>query len=60
MDKSYYTNFNVVGDKMTRNGRKMTISKSCISFNRTDFSKSQEPDPAPVMKKAKADFKILY
>ena len=28
---------NAVGDKMTRKGHKMTISKSCIFFNRTDF-----------------------
>ena len=28
---------NVVGNKMTRNGCEMTISKSCIFFNQTDF-----------------------
>ena len=29
---------NVVGNIMTRNGREMTISKSCIFFNQTDFT----------------------
>ena len=35
---SFVKDVNVVGDQKTRNGRKMTISKSCIFFNRTDFS----------------------
>jgi hypothetical protein len=34
---SFVKDINVVGDKMTRNGGKMTISKSCIFFNQTDF-----------------------
>ena len=37
-DLKVVQDINVVGDKMTRNGDKMTISKSCIFFNRTDFS----------------------
>ena len=35
---SFVKDINVVGKKMTRYGCKMTISKSCIFFNRTDFS----------------------
>ena len=27
-----------VGDKMIRKGRRMTIFKSCIFFNQTDFN----------------------
>ena len=33
----FVKDINVVGNKMTWNGHKMTISKSCIFFNRTDF-----------------------
>ena len=35
---SFVKDTNVVGDKMTRNGRKMTISKGCIFCNQTDFN----------------------
>ena len=35
---SFVKDINVVGNKMTRNGPEMTISKSCIFFNRTDFT----------------------
>ena len=35
---SFVKHINVVGNKMTINGRKMTISKSCIFFNRTEFT----------------------
>ena len=35
---SFVKDINVDGDKMTRNGSEMTISKSCIFFNRTDFT----------------------
>ena len=40
----------VDGDRMTRNGRKMTISKSCIFFNRTDFIKITGKSLATVLK----------
>ena len=35
---SFVKDINVVGKKMSRNGHKMTISKSCIFFNQTDFT----------------------
>ena len=35
---SFVKHINVVGNKMTINGCKMTISKSCLFFNRTDFT----------------------
>ena len=35
---SFVKDINAVGNKMTRNGCDMTISKSCLFFNRTDFS----------------------
>jgi hypothetical protein len=35
---SFVKDINVVGNKMTRNGHKVTISKICIFFNRTDFT----------------------
>ena len=35
---SFVKYINIVGNKMTRNDRKMIISKSCQFFNRTDFS----------------------
>ena len=34
----FVKDINAVGNKMTRNVSKMTISKSCIFFNRTDFT----------------------
>ena len=34
---SFVKDSNEVGNKVTRNGGKMTISKSCIFFNQTDF-----------------------
>ena len=34
---SFVKDINVVGNKLARNTPKMTISKSCIFFNRTDF-----------------------
>jgi hypothetical protein len=34
---------NAVGDRMTRNGRKMSIAKSCIFFNQTDFNINPNP-----------------
>ena len=37
---SFVKDTNVFGNKMTRNGCEMTISKSCLFFNRTDFSLS--------------------
>ena len=41
---SFVKDINVVGNKMTRNGPEMTISKSCIFFNRTDFTTNTKED----------------
>ena len=38
LNLSCVKDINVAGNKMTRSGRKMTISKSCIFFNQTDFT----------------------
>ena len=34
---SFVKDINVIGNKMTRNVCKITISKSCLFFNQTDF-----------------------
>ena len=40
---SFVKDINVIGDKMTRNGRKMTISKSCTFLTEQTLSHQKVP-----------------